>query len=249
MRLSDRTLNINLNICFLLRGQILSLPTYLSWRWNDDTKISCTAENNRDRIDKSYCAVWGIYQSLLDHAAECGSWYRLPGNFSLDICGLQASVCSKFEYPSTLRLSGYNNENNSSLSYLFLPTGHFYQIAAVDLDGSVTRSLAFYTITFSAAGLFILLCIIFFTTAEYYKAQAQRPVVVPSDGALRVLSFIFWSLRCAIFATPSVVRWIKRVTDFFFNALLYRVFLSCYDFSADAFKWYCMLFNLLNHLY
>jgi hypothetical protein len=47
----------------------------------------------------------------------------------------------------------------------------------------VTRSLYYYTITFSAAGLFVLLCIVLVTSAEYYKAKKTlRSSIVPSGN-------------------------------------------------------------------
>ena len=66
---------------------------------------------------------------------------------------------------------------------LILDDDHSYQIGAVPYDYSVSRSLDYYTITFGAAGLFVLFCIICITTAEFYKAKkAYRAVVLPSDG-------------------------------------------------------------------
>jgi hypothetical protein len=63
------------------------------------------------------------------------------------------------------------------------------QISSPDMDESVARSLYYYTITFSAAGLFVLLCIVLVTTAEYYKAKKTlRSSIVPS-GDIRLSIF------------------------------------------------------------
>lgn len=61
------------------------------------------------------------------------------------------------------------------------------QISSPPLDESVARSLDYYTITFSAAGLFVLLCIILVTSAEYYKAKKMlKSSIVPGSGILKL---------------------------------------------------------------
>ena len=59
----------------------------------------------------------------------------------------------------------------------------FYQVTSPEFDESVKRSILYYTITFSASGLFILFCMTWITAAQYYKARkALRAVIIPTDG-------------------------------------------------------------------
>jgi hypothetical protein len=58
------------------------------------------------------------------------------------------------------------------------------QIYSPLVDESVSRSLQYYTITFSATGLFILLCMVILTSAEYFRSKKILMAIIPGAGNL-----------------------------------------------------------------
>lgn len=88
------------------------------------------------------------------------------------------------------------------------------QIISPPTDRSVSRSLQYYTITFSATGLFVLLCAVVLTSAEYYKAKKQsKAKIIPSLGHSSIFSSLCMTLCCRKrhFPLPTRLFYIKKM--------------------------------------
>ena len=79
----------------------------------------------------------------------------------------------------------------------------FNQVTSPLFDESVKRSILYYTITFSAAGLFVLFCITWITAAEYFKARkALKAVIIPYDGMyVSAITFMHGARKICTFIT------------------------------------------------